>query len=129
VLAGTDVTVVTWGSGVHRAVTAAKKLQDARGASVEVLDLRTLVPLDVEAVVESVRRTSKVLVLHEAPLFGGLGGEIAAVIADEAFEWLDAPVKRVGALDTFVPFAGNLEAAVLPSVEDVERALVGLLDY
>jgi 2-oxoisovalerate dehydrogenase E1 component len=126
---GTDVTVVTWGSGVHRAVTAAKKLQDERGATIEVLDMRTLVPLDVESIVASVRRTSKVLVLHEAPVFGGLGGEVAARIADEAFEWLDAPVKRLGALDTFVPFAGNLEAAVLPSVDDVQAALVGLLDY
>jgi 2-oxoisovalerate dehydrogenase E1 component len=126
---GTDATVVTYGSGVHRAVTAAKKLADAHGAAIEVIDLRTLVPLDVETIIASVRRTSKVLVLHEAPLFGGLGGEIAATIADEAFEWLDAPVKRIGALDTFVPFAGNLEAAVLPSVEDVERGLTELLGY
>ena len=89
----------------------------------------TLVPLDVETVVESVKRTSKVLVLHEAILFGGMGGEIAARIADEAFEYLDAPVKRIGAKDTFVPFAGNLEAVVLPSVEDVVAGLSELLDY
>jgi len=126
---GTDVTVVTYGSGVHRAVVAAKKVADERGASVEVVDLRTLVPLDVETIVASVRRTSKVLVLHEAQVFGGLGGEIASTIAEHAFEWLDAPIKRIGALDTFVPFAGNLEAAVLPSPEDVERGIVELLDY
>jgi 2-oxoisovalerate dehydrogenase E1 component len=129
VQAGTDVTVVTWGSGVYRATQAAGTLRDERGAAVEILDLRTLVPLDMETIVDSVRRTSKVLVLHEAVLFGGLGGEIAARIADEAFEHLDAPVKRLGALDSFVPFAGSLEAAVLPSTEDVHAALVELLDY
>ena len=126
---GKDVTVVTWGSGVYRATQAAQKLADDRGAQVEILDLRTLVPLDVDAIVASVRKTSKVLVLHEAPLFGGMGGEIAAMIADEAFEYLDAPVKRIGALDTFVPFAGNLEAVVLPSTEDVLASLTELLDY
>jgi 2-oxoisovalerate dehydrogenase E1 component len=127
--AGSDVTVVTWGSGVYRATQAAQKLADDRGAQVEILDLRTLVPLDVDAIVASVRKTSRVLVLHEAPLFGGMGGEIAALIADEAFEYLDAPVKRIGALDTFVPFAGNLEAVVLPSTEDVHAGLTELLDY
>ena len=126
---GKDVTVVTWGSGVHRAQQAAKKIEDERGAQVEILDMRTLVPLDVEAVIASVKRTSKVLVLHEAQVFCGMGGEIAARIADEAFEYLDAPVKRIGARDTFVPFAGNLEAAVLPQVEQVHAGLVELLDY
>jgi 2-oxoisovalerate dehydrogenase E1 component len=127
--AGRDVSVVTWGSGVYRAVQAAKRLEDEHGISVEVLDLRTLVPLDIEAVVTSVQRTSKVLVLHEAVLFGGLGGEIAARIADEAFEYLDAPVKRIGALDTFVPFAPSLEAAVLPSADQVADTLLGLVRY
>ena len=126
---GSDVTVVTWGSGVYRATQAAQKLADDRGAQVEILDLRTLVPLDVDAIMASVRKTSKVLVLHEAPLFGGMGGEIAAMVADEAFEFLDAPVKRIGAMDTFVPFAGNLEAVVLPSTEDVHASLTELLDY
>ena len=126
---GSDVTVVTWGSGVVRAVQAAKRLEDEQGASVEVLDLRTLLPLDMETVVASVKRTSRVLVLHEAALFGGLGGEIAARIADEAFEYLDAPVKRLGARDSFVPFAPSLEAAVLPSAEDVTRILVDLLRF
>jgi len=126
---GTDATVVTWGSGVHRAVQAAKQLEEERGASIEILDVRTIVPLDIDTIVESVQRTSKVLVLHEAPLFGGLGGEIASRIADAAFEHLDAPVKRLGALDTFVPFAGNLESAVLPSVDGVRDTLRALLDY
>jgi len=126
---GTDATVVTWGSGVHRAVTAAKQLADERGASIEVIDVRTIVPLDLETIVASVKRTSKVVVLHEAPLFGGMGGEVASAIADQAFEYLDAPVKRIGALDTFVPFAGNLENVVLPSVEDVYKTLTELLNY
>jgi 2-oxoisovalerate dehydrogenase E1 component len=129
VQAGSDASVITWGSGVHRAQAAAQRLAERRGAAIEIVDLRTLVPLDLEAIVASVRRTSKVLVLHEAPLFGGMGGEIAARIAGEAFEFLDAPVRRLGALDTFVPFAGNLEAAVLPSAEQVEAELGGLLDY
>jgi 2-oxoisovalerate dehydrogenase E1 component len=85
--------------------------------------------MDVETVLESVRRTSKVLVLHEAQVFGGLGGEIAARIADEAFEYLDAPIKRVGARESFVPFAANLEAAVLPSADQVAEALIELLRY
>ncbi len=127
--AGTDVTVVTWGSGVYRAVQAAKRLEDEAGASVEVLDLRTLMPFDMEAVLASVKRTSKVLVLHEAPLTGGFGGEIAARIADEAFEYLDAPVKRIGALDSFVPFAPSLETAVLPAAEQVAQALLELLRF
>ena len=127
--AGDDVTVVTWGSGVYRAVQAAKRLEDETGAAVEVVDLRTLLPLDIDTVLDSVKRTSRVLVLHEAPLFGGLGGEIAARIADAAFDYLDAPVKRLGALDTFVPFAPSLEAAVLPTAEQVARTLVDLLRY
>ncbi len=127
--AGTDVTVVTWGSGVYRAVQAAKRLEDEAGASVEVLDLRTLMPFDMEAVLASVKRTSKVLVLHEAPLTGGFGGEIAARIADEAFEYLDAPVKRIGALDSFVPFAPSLETAVLPAAEQVAQGLLELLRF
>jgi 2-oxoisovalerate dehydrogenase E1 component len=126
---GSDVTVVTWGSGVNRAQKAAKALLDAHGAQVEILDLRTLVPLDHEAVMASVRKTGKVMVLHEAPVFGGLGGEIVAQIADSVFEYLDAPVKRIGARNTFVPFAGNLENAVLPSVEQVHDGLLELLQY
>ncbi len=127
--AGTDATVVTWGSGVYRAVQAAKRLEDEQGAAVEVIDLRTLVPLDMQSVLDSVRRTSRVLVLHEAPLLGGMGGEIAARIADEAFEFLDAPVKRIGARDSFAPFAPSLETAVLPAAEQVTAALLELLRY
>lgn len=126
---GSDVTVVTWGSGVNRAQRAAKALLDSQGAKIEILDLRTLVPMDTAAIIASVKKTSKVLILHEAQVFGGLGGEIAAQIADQAFEFLDAPVKRIGARDTFVPFAGNLENAVLPSVDQIQAGLLELLQY
>jgi pyruvate/2-oxoglutarate/acetoin dehydrogenase E1 component len=97
--------------------------------SADVLDLRTIVPMDVDAVLQSVSRTGRALVVHEAPLFAGMGAEVAALVADRTFEFLDAPVRRVGARDSFVPFAPNLEAAVLPSVEQVARAIEEILAY
>ncbi|MFP3900662.1 MAG: thiamine pyrophosphate-dependent enzyme [Acidimicrobiia bacterium] len=107
---GHDATVVTYGAGVGWALAAADRLAGEGAADVEVVDLRTLRPWDRETVVDSVRRTSRVLVAHEAPLTGGFGGEVAATLADEAFAWLDAPVRRVGGLDTPIPFAPTLEA-------------------
>ena len=98
------------------------------GREVEVIDLRSLVPWDVEAVLGSVERTGRCLVLHEAPLTGGFGGEIAATVGREAFEWLDAPVARLGALDTPVPFAKALEALYSPKGRLV-TALRDLLAY
>ena len=92
-------------------------------------DLRTIVPMDIETVQASVARTGRALVAHEAPMFAGMGAEIAARIADGAFESLDAPVRRVGARDSFVPFAPNLEAAILPSVEQIARAIKEILEY
>ena len=126
--AGADVTVVTWGSGVYRAVQAAKRLEDEAGASVEVLDLRTLMPFDMEAVLASVKRTSKVLVLHEAPLTGGFGAEVAATISQEAFNDLDAPVTRLGGADTPIPFAEALEEMLSPK-PDLLPTLRRLLEY
>jgi 2-oxoisovalerate dehydrogenase E1 component beta subunit len=126
--AGDDVTVVTWGAMVYTADEAAARLAE-EDVSVEVLDLRTLVPWDREAVLESVRRCSKVLVLHEDVRTGGFGGEIAAVIAEEAFEHLDAPVRRLAAPDTPVPFAPVLEKAFIPQVDDVATALRELAAY
>jgi 2-oxoisovalerate dehydrogenase E1 component len=125
---GTDATVVAWGSTVHRSLGAAARLAEA-GHSVEVLDLRTIVPLDEEAILASARKTGRVLVAHEAILTAGFGGEVAARVADAAFGWLDAPVKRVAALDTFCPFAPALENAVLPSTEQIEQALRELLAF
>jgi len=105
--------VVTYGVGVSWALKAAAELAGA-GHEIEVVDLRSLVPWDVETVVRSVKKTGRCLVLHEAPLTGGFGGEIAARVGREAFEWLDAPVARLGALDTPVPFAKALEALHSP---------------
>ena len=119
---GTDVTVITWGSGVIRSVRAAADMEK-EGHSVEVLDLRTIVPLDEEAVCASVRKTGRAMVVHEAPLTLGFGAEVAARIAEGCFADLDAPVRRVAALDCFPPYASALEAAVLPSQEDVARAI------
>jgi 2-oxoisovalerate dehydrogenase E1 component len=127
---GTDVTVVTWGRTVHMAQQALGQLA-AQGEepSAEIIDLRTIVPMDIETVVASVRRTGRVLVAHEAPLFAGMGAEVVAQIADAAFDSLDAPVRRVGALDSFVPFAPNLETAVLPSVDQIATAIRDLMRY
>ena len=117
--------VITWGAMVYTADEAAKQLD----ASVEIVDLRTIMPWDREAVLESVRKTSKVLVLHEDTRTGGFGAEIAATIAEEAFEDLDAPVKRIAAPDTPVPFSPVLEKAYIPQVDDVVSALKELIEY
>jgi pyruvate/2-oxoglutarate/acetoin dehydrogenase E1 component len=125
---GTDIVVVTWGAMVYTAEDAAESVA-ADGISVEVLDLRTLIPWDREAVLESARRTSKVLVLHEDTRTGGFGAEIAATVAEEAFEYLDAPVKRLAAPDTPVPFSPPLEQAYLPQIADVVAGLRELAAY
>jgi 2-oxoisovalerate dehydrogenase E1 component beta subunit len=126
---GDDVSVITWGAMVHTADEAAKQLESEDGLSVEILDLRTLVPWDKQAVLESVQKTSKVLVLHEDTHTGGFGGEIAATIAEEAFEQLDAPIKRITAPDAPVPFSPPLEKAFIPQVEDVVAGLKDLAEY
>src|SRR4051812_25423175 len=113
---------------VYTADEAAQQLE-SDGVSVEVLDLRSVMPWDKEAVLASVRKTSKVLVLHEDTRTGGFGGEIAATIAEEAFEDLDAPVRRIAAPDTPVPFAPPLEKAFIPQVDDVVRGLKELIEY
>jgi len=125
---GDDLSVITWGAMVYTADEAAQKL-DEDGISVEILDLRTLAPWDKEAVLRSVEKTSKVLVLHEDTLTGGFGAEIAATIAQEAFENLDAPVGRVAAPDSPVPFAPVLEKAFIPQVDDVVAAVKELAHY
>jgi len=123
---GSDLSVITWGAMVYTAAEAASKLDDV---SVEIVDLRTVLPWDREAVLASVRKTSKVLVLHEDTRTGGFGAEIAATIAEEAFEDLDAPVKRITAPDSPVPFSPSLEAAFIPQVDDVVAGLRELAAY
>jgi len=125
---GEQVTVVTYGATVHRAELAVREI-DPEGGAVEIVDLRTLVPWDHDIVAESVARTGRVLVLYEDTLSCGFGAEIAAWIADECFEDLDAPVWRLAALDTPVPYEPTLEQAVLPQVDDIVRDLRALLAY
>jgi 2-oxoisovalerate dehydrogenase E1 component beta subunit len=125
---GEDVSVITWGAMVYTADEAAKELE-GEDVSVEIVDLRSVAPWDKQAVLESVRKTSKVLVLHEDTRTGGFGGEIAATIAEEAFEDLDAPVKRIAAPDTPVPFSPPLEKAFIPQVADVAAGLRELAEY
>ena len=119
---GRDVTVVTFGALVHRSLVAAKQLA-LEGVEAEVLDLRTLSPYDWDAVSASVRKTGRVVVAHEDSLSWGYGAEIAARVAGELFEHLDAPVRRVGALDTFVGYHPSLEDAILPQVATIAAAL------
>jgi len=120
---GRDLTVVTYGAVVQRSLVAAKELEERDGVSVEVIDLRSLSPVDWEAITASVTKTNKVLVAYEDAQSWGYGAEIAARIADECFPWLDAPVKRVASTDTFVGYAPRLEDFILPQVEDLARAM------
>ena len=114
---------------VQRALTAAKQLEEAHGVSVEVIDLRSLSPVDWDTVFASVRKTSRVLVAYEDSLSWGYGSEIAARIADEAFPWLDAPVKRLAATDTFVAYAPDLEDVILPQSEGIRTAMEELVRF
>ena len=122
---GGDLTVITYGTTVQFALEAAERLAREDGVEARVVDLRTLMPLDTELIRESASATGKVLVVHEDHVTGGVGAEIAALIADRAFERLDAPVRRIGALDVPIPFAPPLEEYVLPNTEKI---LVGMRD-
>ena len=123
VRAGTDLSLVTYGAVVQRALVAAKELEERDGVHVEVIDLRSLSPVDWDAIGESVKKTNKVIVAYEDSLSWGYGAEIAARIADDCFPWLDAPVKRVASTDTFVAYAPDVEDFILPQVEDLARAM------
>ncbi|MBL8000159.1 MAG: hypothetical protein JNL32_16170, partial [Candidatus Kapabacteria bacterium] len=125
---GTHASIIAYGSAVHFALDAAAELEKD-GMSIEVVDIRTLVPFDEDTVLQSVKKTGRVLIAHEASITGGFGGEIAARIADKAFNWLDAPVKRIGAYDSPTPFAPTLEKAVLPNTEKVLAAMRELLAF
>jgi 2-oxoisovalerate dehydrogenase E1 component beta subunit len=125
---GADLSIITFGAMVHTALEAAARLADD-GVQAEVLDLRSLAPLDREAILATVSKTSRALLLHEATRTGGIGGELAAIIAEEAFGYLDAPVTRVASLDTPVPYAPPLEAAFLPDAAKVIAAAKRLVKY
>jgi 2-oxoisovalerate dehydrogenase E1 component beta subunit len=126
---GTDLTVVTYGSMVHRSLDAARILEGEMGVKLEVVDLRTLLPLDERAIFASVKKTGKLLVVHEDTRTGGIAGEIAIRVSEEAFEWLDGPILRVTAVDTPIPYAGTLEDHFLPQVEDIVTAGRYLAEY
>jgi len=126
---GSDLSVITYGALVPRALQAAQKIEREHGVSVELIDLRTLSPYDWEAIATSVRKTSRVIVAHEDTRSWGYGAEIAARIADELFEDLDAPVKRVAATDTFVAYQPQLEDVILPQSEDLYKAMVSLAQF
>ncbi len=125
---GTDLTIVAWGMMVVMAWELAEKLA-YEGISVEVVDIRSLVPLDMATILTSVRKTSKALIVHEAPRTCGFGAEIAARIAEEGFEYLDAPVHRVCGFESAVPYSKSLENEVLPQPADLEAAVRRLLRY
>lgn len=125
---GVDLTLVTWGLMVHMAFEVSQRLAD-EGISVEIIDPRTLAPFDFEMVLHSIEKTNKALIVHEAPLTCGFGAEIAAQISEKAFELLDAPIRRVGGLNTCVPYAKHLEDIVLPQKGDIEKAIRDLAKY
>ncbi len=126
---GSDLTIITYGNTTHMCVLAADKLAEEGLGEVEVIDLRSLVPLDYETVLASIQKTSKALVVHEDKVFAGFGGEVAAIIAEKGFEMLDAPVKRVGSTFTPVGFNRILEAAILPDVKKITDAAREILQY
>ena len=126
---GTDLTVVTYGAVVQRTLVAAKEIEEKTGKSVEVIDLRSLSPVDWDTIFTSIRKTNRVLVAYEDALSWGYGAELSARIADEAFGWLDAPVRRVAALDSFVAYAPELEDVILPQSEGIAAAMEELLGW
>ena len=125
---GTNMSIITYGAMVYTAIDAAEALEQ-EGIDAEVIDLRTLLPIDRETVVESVKKTSKVIILHEATRTGGMAGELTAIINEDAFEYLDGPIVRVTSIDTPVPYAPPLEEFFLPQVDDVLKAARSLAAY
>jgi 2-oxoisovalerate dehydrogenase E1 component beta subunit len=128
-LEGRDLSIITYGGTMHQALDAARIVEKEDGLKVEVLDLRTLLPLDREAILATARKTGKVLIAHEDRLTGGIGGEVAAMIAEHAFDYLDGPIKRVAALDTHVAFSPPLEEYILPNTNKIVEAIRELAAY
>lgn len=126
---GTDLTIITYGNTTQMSVEAADQLAKEGLGNIEVIDLRSLIPLDTDAIINSIKKTSRALVVHEDKVFSGFGAEIAATITSDAFEYLDAPVKRVGSIFTPVGFNRTLEAAILPNVQKIYEAAKELLAY
>jgi 2-oxoisovalerate dehydrogenase E1 component len=129
VMEGDDLTLITYGALVHRSTTAVKQVKKTKDCSVDLIDLRTLAPYDWEMIEASVKRTGRALIVHEESKAWGYGAEIASRISEELFEWLDAPVRRVASLDTFVAYHPQLEDATLPQVADVKVAVESILAY
>jgi 2-oxoisovalerate dehydrogenase E1 component len=125
---GNDISIITYGAMVHESNFAAKKLEED-GYSVEIIDIRTIAPLDVDSIYKSVKKTGKVVVIHEDTLTGGFGAEIAALITENCFESLDGPVRRIAAKDTPIPYAPTLEYAILPTREKIYNEVKHLLEY
>jgi len=125
---GKDLTVLTYGNTVHMCLEAAARLE-AEGFNVEVIDLRSIVPLDVDSIVKSVKKTGRCLIVHEDKVFGGFGGELVSVVNEKAFEYLDAPVKRIGSTNTPVGFNRILEKAILPNTDRIYTGMLDLLKY
>ena len=126
---GSDATVVAWGALVQKSIDAAKKLEEETGKSIEVIDLRTLAPFDMDAIKESLSKTNRILIAHEEQKTSGFAGEIAAKINEECFEHLDAPILRVASKDTHVAYNPGLEEVILPQTNDVYNELKKLLEY
>jgi 2-oxoisovalerate dehydrogenase E1 component len=123
------MTIITYGNTTHMSIAVANRIAEETGKSIEVIDIRSLIPLDKDAILESVKKTGRALVVHEDKVFGGFGGEIAALISNEGFKFLDAPVRRVGSTFTPVGFNRILEKAVLPDNERIYTAAMELLDF
>jgi len=126
---GKDLTIVTYAALVHKSQEAAEVLEKEDGLDVEIIDLRTILPLDDDAIVESVKKTNRLLIVHEDTRTGGIAGEIAMRVSEKAFEWLDAPIQRVTALDAPIPYSPPLEDYFLPQTDDVVKAARWLANY
>jgi 2-oxoisovalerate dehydrogenase E1 component beta subunit len=126
---GKDLTIVTYAALVHKSQEAAEVLEKEDGLDVEIIDLRTILPLDDDAIVESVKKTNRLLIVHEDTRTGGIAGEIAMRVSEKAFEWLDAPIQRVTALDAPIPYSPPLEDYFLPQTDDIVKAARWLANY